>query len=114
MAEQPKGPGSDDTLLWSLIAWVLGIIGALVAYLAGPKDPRVMHWVRLSIAFFLVDIIAYVVATVAGLIPFIGFVISLLIWIGVIVVYIVGIIKIVQREEWKPPLLWDLAEKIPI
>ena len=114
MAEERPGSSDGEVLAWSLVAWVFSIVGALVAYLAGPKHPRVVHWARLSIAFFIVDIVAYTVSIVVSLIPFLGHVIWVLVWVAIIVVYVVGIIKVVQGEEWKPPLLWDIAEKIPL
>ena len=105
---------ASDVFVWQLIAWIFSIVGALIAYFAGPRDPRIIHWEKLSIAFFIVYIIAYVVSFVLGLIPLIGGVLSILIWLTIIVVWIIGIIKIIQREEWKPPILWDIAEKIPL
>ena len=110
--DQSKSNG--DIFIWQLVAWIFSIVGALIAYFIGPRDPRVIHWERLSIAFFIVYIIAYVISFILGLIPLIGWALSILIWLAVIVVWIIGIIKIIQKEEWKPPILWDVAEKIPL
>ncbi len=104
----------SDVFIWQLIAWIFSIVGALVAYLAGPRDPRILHWEKLSISFFIVYIAAYIASLILGPIPYIGRVLSTLIWLAVLVIWVVGIIKIIQREEWRPPILWDIAEKIPL
>ncbi len=109
-----RSKSTGDIFIWQLIAWVFSIVGALIAYFAGPRDPRVIHWEKLSIAFFIAYIVAYIVSLILGLIPYIGWILSTLIWIAVLIVWIIGIIKIIQREEWKPPILWDIAEKIPL
>ncbi len=109
-----RSKNTDNIFIWQLIAWIFSIVGALIAYLAGPRDPKVTHWEKLSIAFFIVYVIAYVVSSALELIPFIGHILSILIWLAIIAIWIIGIIKVIQREEWKPPILWDIAEKIPL
>lgn len=105
----------DETKLWQLIAWLLGIIGAIVAYAAGPKDdPKVKHWIKMSIGFTIVAIIAYVIAFILSFIPFIGFILSWLITLGLLIVWILGILKILQGELWEPPFVSGIAAMIRI
>ncbi len=104
-----------DVVLWQLIAWLLGIIGAIIAYVVGPKeDPRVRHWIRMSVAFFIVAIVAIVVSMVIGFIPVIGFLATILIDLGLLAIWILGIIKIIQGELWEPPIVSRIAEAINI
>lgn len=111
-----SGQGQQgDVVLWQLVAWLLGIIGALIAYVAGPKeDPRVRHWIRMSVAFFIVAVVALVVSIVIGFIPVIGFLVTILIDLGLLAIWVLGIIKIVQGELWKPPIVSRIAEAINI
>ncbi|MCE4627375.1 MAG: DUF4870 domain-containing protein [Desulfurococcales archaeon] len=116
-APQPTQPATqiDDTKLWQLIAWLLGIIGAIIAYVAGPKDdPKVKHWIRMSIAFFIVGIIAYVVTFIVAFIPLLGFLISVVIWLGLLIIWILGILKILQGELWEPPVISSIAAMISL
>jgi len=104
-----------DTKLWKLIAWVLGIIGAVIVLVAGPKnDKSVMHWVRMSIAFFIVAIVAGIIGLVLAFIPILGTIIYYLILLGLIAIWLVGILKILQDEDWNPPIVSGVAEKINV
>ncbi|MCE4604428.1 MAG: DUF4870 domain-containing protein [Aeropyrum sp.] len=115
MEQKEAGDLKENIMVWQLIAWVLGIIGAVIAYAAGPKeDPRVKHWIRMSIAFFIVVVVAYVLTIFLAFLPFVGLVINLVIWLAVLAVWVLGIIKIVQGDLWKPPIVSSIAEKINI
>jgi len=115
LEQKPLDSSSENVMMWQLIAWVLGILGAIIAYAAGPKeDPRVKHWIKMSISFFIVVVVAYVATIIFAFIPFVGLFIDILIWLAVLAVWIVGIIKILQGNLWKPPVVSSLAEKINI
>ncbi len=105
----------EDTKVWQLLAWVLSIVGAIIVLIVGPKnDPNVKHWVRESIAFFLVAIVLEIVGFVIALIPFIGGLIYSLIALILVVIWVLGIVKILQGELWEPPIVHSVAEKIQL
>lgn len=100
----------DETKMWQLIAWVLGIIGAIIAYVAGPKDdPKVKHWIRNSIALTII----WIIGVVIQVIPILG-IIGWLIVLGVVIIWIIGILKILNGELWEPPVVSSIASKIDI
>ncbi|MEM2024675.1 MAG: hypothetical protein QXW94_00025, partial [Desulfurococcaceae archaeon] len=63
----------------------------------------------LSISFFIVVVGAQIVSAVFGLIPLIGFFLSALINLGLLVMWVVGIMRSLEKVFWKPPAIYDIA-----
>ena len=107
-----SGATCGDEELWSVLAWALSLVGAVLALLLGPNTRRVRYWAFLSIAFTIVYIIAGFIAVVFSLIPIVGGILSTAIWITVLIIWIIGIIKAINREEWRPPIIYELAVRL--
>ncbi|MEM0227699.1 MAG: DUF4870 domain-containing protein [Ignisphaera sp.] len=116
MAEQSIATPSisEDEKLWGFLAWLLSIVGAVLAMVLKPGYRYAKYWAYLSLSFFILIIIASVISMVLAIIPFVGWVLAGLISIGLVVVWIIGIIKSLQPTWWKPPLVYDIAKAIGI
>lgn len=116
LAEEVKTGGavSEEERIWGLIAWLLSVVGAVITLALKPTYRYARYWAYLSIAFFIAVIVSGVVATIVGLIPLIGWFISLLISIALLVIYIIGIIKSLAPEFWRPPIIYDVARMLGI
>ncbi|MCS7111489.1 MAG: hypothetical protein RMI45_01030 [Ignisphaera sp.] len=113
--QSPEQPSiSDDEKLWGFLAWLLLIVGAILALLLKPGYRYAKYWAYLSASFFITVIIATIVNTILSLIPFVGWVLAGLITIGLIIVWIIGVIKSLQPTWWKPPVVYDIAKAIGI
>lgn len=109
--------GSDigqDEATWGLIAWIVPLVGAIVALVLRPGYGYAKYWAYLNISFFIVIIVGGIVASILAFIPFIGWLISILIWIALLIVWVVGIVKSANKVYWKPPLIYDLAKALGI
>jgi len=87
-----------------LLGWVTGI----VFYLLEKENKFVRFHAMQSILTFLP---LSVISWLFGWIPFIGWIISALIWLLILILWIVLMIKAYQGEMFKLPIVGDMAEK---
>jgi uncharacterized membrane protein len=113
LTQQTSGV-SDDEKIWALLAWLLSIIGAILVLVLKPTYRYAKYWAYLSLSFFIVAIIVGVVNSILALIPIAGWVISILISLAIAILWIIGIVKVLQITWWKPPLIYDIAKAIGI
>ena len=84
--------------------WVTGII-----FLILEKENRLIrfHAVQSIITFGAISVVQFVL----GFIPFIGWILSLLIWALSVIRWIVLMLKAYQNQMFKLPIAGDIAEK---
>ena len=92
-----------DKKVTGVVAY-LTLIGWIIAYIAGDKEGAKFH---LNQALVLA--IANIVNTIIGMIPFIGFIVSWIISIFLLVCVIIGIIAAAKDEEKQVPLLGGIT-----
>ncbi|HDI75601.1 MAG TPA: DUF4870 domain-containing protein [Thermoprotei archaeon] len=112
-----EGGVSSESRMFGLIAWILGIVGAIIALLLKPNDRFVKFHATQSLVFSIGLIVVYIIFIALAHIPYIGLlfgILSPLIWLLGIVVAIVGAIKAYQGEWFKVPLVYDIASKLGI
>ncbi len=110
----PSEPVSEEEKLWGFIAWLLSIVGAVLALVLKPGYRYARYWAYLSAAYFIVIVAAWVVSAILGFIPIVGWVLGVLISLAVFIVWIVGILKSLSKEYWRPPLVYDIAKMLGI
>ena len=113
MAQQSGGV-SEDEKLWALIAWLLSIVGAVLVLILKPGYRYAKYWAYLSISFFIVLIVAMFIGRILAFIPFIGWILLALIELGLVILWIIGIVRVIQITLWKPPIVYDIAKMIGI
>lgn len=84
------------------------------------KDSDYIHWhakqgLTLTIVWFVLSIAVMILAFIIGLIPVIGWIIDLLLWLALVgggfTLWLMAMIKAFNGERWKIPVIGDLAEK---
>ena len=105
---------SSDERLWGLLAWALLIVGAVIALIFRSGSRYVRYWAYLSISFTIVIIVAFAISMILSLIPFIGWVLGILIDLFLVITYIIGLVKVLSDEAWRPPVVYDVARVIGI
>jgi uncharacterized membrane protein len=113
MSQQTSGI-SEDEKLWGLLAWILSIIGAILALVLKPGYRYTKYWAYLSLSFFIIIIIASIINGILMFIPFIGWILASLISLAIVILWIIGIIKSLQLTWWKPPVIYDIAKALGI
>ncbi len=114
MSQESSYSVSDDEKLWGLLAWLLSIVGAILALALKPNYRYAKYWSYLSISFFIIAIIASIIGGIVGLVPILGWILQVLISLGLLVIWIIGIIKALNIEWWKPQIIYELAKAIGI
>ncbi len=113
---------SDEEKLFALIGWAASIIGAIIVLALKPQFKYAKYWSYLSISLFILAAIASIlisiITAILGLMPIVGgiisFALSSLLGIVVAIAWIIGILKSISKEYWKPPIIYDVAKMIGI
>ena len=117
-ASQPQGgtggESSNRTLMLVLsYLWILCLIPLFVE-----KDDQEVSWhARNGTVLLIAEVIAWVAVTIIGMIPFIGLIgclLSVVLWIGVLVLRIMGIVKATKGERFLIPVVSDYVDKIKV
>jgi len=90
--------------------WLL----CLIPLLAEKDDKEVQWHAKNGTVLLIAEVILYVAITIIGFIPVIGIVgclLSVVLWIGSIVLRIMGIVKATKGERFMIPVLSDYVEK---
>mgnify|MGYP001773271341 CR=1 FL=1 len=105
---------SEGSRFWAAVAWALLIVGAVIALLVRPRDDYVRYWAIESIGFTIVVIVAWVLVEIVSIIFAFTIVIPLalkvLYWLGVLLVWIIGLFKALAGDYWRPPIIHETSE----
>lgn len=109
-------PGSDRTLMIALsYLWILCLIPLLTK-----KDDAEVQWhAKNGTALFLAEIVVWIVLTILRFVLPSGFglgcgigAISCVIWIGFLVVRILALVKGINGQRYRIPVITDFGEKL--
>ena len=104
---QSTSTGMDPKMA-ALLSYLFGWVTGLIFYLIEKEDEYVrFHAMQSIITFGALNVLAIV----AGVIPVIGLIISILIAPVSLVLWILLMIKAYQGEKYKLPVVGDMAEK---
>ncbi len=109
------GAASSDRTIFLILSY-LGLL-SLIPLLVKKDDPEVQWHAKNGLALLGAEIVWVILQIILGFIPFLGCGIHILgcvVWIGFLVLVIVCIIKAVQGQRFRIPVVTDLAEKIQI
>ena len=84
------------------------IIGWVVAFLAGDKEGAKFHLNQALVLELASLINGYILSTVLGFIPVIGPLVSVVISIGLLVLWILGLVAAIKEEEKEIPVLGEI------
>jgi uncharacterized membrane protein len=123
----PPLPNMSDTGLPSNVAAgicaIFHLLGGIVFYFIEKKDQFVRHWAIQTIYFGGVWIAAFFAIAILSMVfthaPFVGWMFYLLfglvhfaVWLGGLVLWIIGIVKAFQGEKWEYPITSELGKRI--
>jgi uncharacterized membrane protein len=101
---------TEEEKLWGFIAWLIPLIGGIIGLVIKQGSNYVRHWSYLSIGFFIVLVIGQVINIIFSFIPFIGRLLVVLVDLGLLVIWIIGILRSLEKNLWKPPIIYDIAK----
>jgi uncharacterized membrane protein len=102
-----EGP-SDTGKILAAVGYLVGIV-ALIAILIEPyKNERfVKHHAMQALAIW----VGWILVSVVSAIPVIGWIISAVGWIALLVFAIMGAVKAFQSEMWEMPVVYNLIKQ---
>lgn len=116
-----SGTGMDPNVagfLCYLAGWITGLIFFLIEKEDNYVRFHAMQSILFSAALFVLYIVLAIAQTVLSFIPYIGWIVSLILtlgWavigIGAFVFWIMLMVKAYQGERYKLPVIGDMAEK---
>ena len=115
----PSAGGDRNLMIVLSYLWIL----ALIPLLTKKDDPEVQWHAKNGLAFVVFDIVVWIllaiVTRVAAHIPIFGCgiatVLSVLwciVWVGILVIHVVAIIKGVNGQRFRLPVVSDFADKM--
>ncbi|MFN2383679.1 MAG: DUF4870 domain-containing protein [Gemmatimonadota bacterium] len=118
-AGQTTSTGLDPKLA-GLLCYVLGLITGVIFFLIEKTNPVVRFHAAQSIVFNLATIVLWIGLTIVGIIVsqiswqlgnLFG-ILTLLVLLGLFIVWVILLLKGYSGEKWKLPIIGDLAEKM--
>lgn len=108
-----KGSGLAPNVA-SLLCYICGIITGIIFLVLEKDDKEVKFHAWQSIFLGGASIVVYIALMILGMIPYIGIVaaiLSIVFYIGYLVVWIIAMVKAYQGEHWLIPVIGNLAEQ---
>jgi uncharacterized membrane protein len=116
---QPPAAGSTSTgldpKLSGVLAYLFWIVGGILFLVTEKQNQLVRFHAAQSIVLGLAEIVLWVIVSILGSIPVLGFVfwlLGLLLWLAIIALRLFLMYKAYMLERFKLPLIGDQAEKL--
>lgn len=109
-----------DPKLAGLLCYILGLVTGLIFFLIEKTNPVVRFHAAQSIVFSVATIALWIMLTILSIIVYqiswtlgnLFNLITLLIWLGLFIVWIILLVKGYSGQKWKLPFLGDFAERM--
>ncbi|MDP4179107.1 MAG: DUF4870 domain-containing protein [Bacillota bacterium] len=99
--------------LKAVVAYLFSIVGGLIIYFTEKDNQTLKFHSAQSIAYGLIYIVVSILSRILGLfIKFLPGIISLALGIVSLIVIILGIIKAAKNEEYRFPIIAEVADKV--
>jgi len=100
---------SDRSKVLAAVAYILTWLTGLIIYLVADKNDKYARYHAVQAIVFGVAVM--VIGFVLGFIPIIGWILSPIYWLLVLIAIIVFAVKAYKGEKFKLPIAGDIAEK---
>lgn len=109
---QVENTSGLDQNVAALLTYAVGFITGIIFIFVEKENRFVRFHAFQSAIFFTPTFIVYIVLTIVlGFIPFIGWLLSFLLWAGFAALWIFLMIKAYKGEKYKLPFVGDIAEE---
>jgi uncharacterized membrane protein len=108
----PVSPSGSDRTIFLILSY-LGLLG-LITLLVKKDDPDLQWHAKNGLTLFGAEICWVILQIILGFVPVLGCGVHILgcaVWIGFVVLVVICIVKAVQGQRFRIPLVTDIAEK---
>lgn len=103
----------DNTVAWISYITPIGWIVAIVLFINGDRNNTLSRFhLKQSLGIFITSIIVSALSAAILFIPVIGGLVLTVVNIGLLVLWILGLVAAIQREEKPVPLLGELFDRL--
>ena len=102
-----SGPNKGMAFLGIFLTW----LGFLIVFLTNKEDHYAMHYAKQGLVIGICWVALSFVGIGIGFIPIIGWILTPLLWIGMFVLWIIGIIYSLSGVEKDIPIIGKIAQK---
>ncbi len=103
----------SDSTTFAFLATFLSIIGFIIALVAKRDDKYVMFYAKQSLVLFIVAVIVGIIGNVLGwVIPFFGWMIVMILQLGIIILWILSWVNALSGTEKEVPVIGNFARSI--
>jgi uncharacterized membrane protein len=108
----PAASGMDGKTISiiSYFTWI-GWIIAFVMYSSNKSQLAAFH-IRQSLLLMILGILVYIIQIMLIFVPFLGWAVIGLLWIGIVVLWILGLVSAINGQEKPIPVIGALAQNI--
>ena len=100
----------DDSKLYAFLATFLSIVGFIIALIAKKENKYVMYYARQSLIIFII----FVISAVIKIIPFIGEVASVIVYVIAFIFWLLSWIYALSGKMKEIPLVSQYSEKLKL
>ena len=107
---------NSEEMMTAILSY-LGILVLIPLLVVKKKDEFIKFHLRQGIVLLIVEVIFVIVAQILGFMFFLGWIIWPLVslcWIAILIVSIIAILKAIQGEMWKIPVISNYTNMIKI
>ena len=104
----------DDSKLFAFLGVFLTIIGFIVALAVKKNDKYVMYYGKQGLVLFIAWVIAWVAGMILWIIPGLGGIIYYILYLGLLLLWVIGIMYSLSGEMKPIPLIGQYADKINV
>jgi len=108
-AAQPAGGSGMEPTLAATLAWAFGIVSGIIFIVIEKEDKYVKFWAYQAVLLTLVLIVGSVIAGVLTVV-LIGLLLYPILYIGGLILWVMGLIKAYQGEKWMMPVIGKIAD----
>ena len=107
-APTTSGVDGKTIAIISYFTWI-GWIIAFVLYNSNKSQLAAYH-LRQTLALMILMTLVYIVQIMLLFIPFLGWAIAVLLWIGLVVLWVLGLLAAINSEEKPMPVIGPMAQ----
>jgi len=97
--------------LFAFLGVFLTVIGFIIALATKKDDDYVMFYAKQGLVLFIAWIIVWAVSFIFLFIPFLGWLIMAVLYLGIVLLWVIGMIYSVSGEKKEIPLIGNFARR---
>lgn len=102
----------DDNKVIAAIGYIS--ILCLIPLMMAKESPFAQFHAKQGLVLFIVEVIVFFLNGILAFIPVLGWLVAVVINLGVLALALLGIYKALQGEKWEMPLLGSYAKQLKI